>query len=131
MWPLGVVEEVPPFRRRVLGGASIRRYVSLREPHPRLCTFASPRRVPSGHGVKNHAWGPPSAGISGHGTYYRLIFFFYGNRRMRPLRGRERMWAGRVPGVCDPGLYDGYAPLLRIPQICCTPRGAEDKRFNP
>ena len=28
----------------------VRRYVSLRETHPRLCTFASPRRVPSGHG---------------------------------------------------------------------------------
>ena len=31
-------------------GGILRRYVSLREPHPRLCTFASPRRMPSGHG---------------------------------------------------------------------------------
>ena len=33
------------------GGALIRRYVSLRETHLRLCTFASPRRVPAGHGI--------------------------------------------------------------------------------
>jgi hypothetical protein len=31
-------------------GGILRRYVSLREPHPRLCTFASPRRAPSGLG---------------------------------------------------------------------------------
>ena len=40
------------------GGALIRRYVSLREPHLRLCTFASPRRVPAGHGDR-WAWKPP------------------------------------------------------------------------
>ena len=46
--PSGGVEEVPPYRRG-MRGASIRRYVSLRETHLRLCTFASPRRVPVGH----------------------------------------------------------------------------------
>ncbi len=42
------------------GTASIRRYVSLREPHLRLCTFASPRRVPSGHGAFS---GPAPTGM--------------------------------------------------------------------
>ena len=47
--PAGLGCEVPP-SGRVCVGVSVRRYVSLREPHLRLCTFASPRRVPSGHG---------------------------------------------------------------------------------
>lgn len=31
-------------------------------------------------------------------------------KRMRPRRGREESWGGWFPGVCDPGLCDGYAP---------------------
>jgi hypothetical protein len=47
--PAGLSCEVPPSGRGVWVFL-VRRYVSLRETHPRLCTFASPRRVPSGHG---------------------------------------------------------------------------------
>jgi hypothetical protein len=32
-----------------------RRYGTLREPHPRLCTFASLRRAPAGHGSFPHS----------------------------------------------------------------------------
>ena len=48
--------EVPPSGRGDRGVLPFRRYVSLREPHLRLCTFASPRRVPSGH-EGHRAWG--------------------------------------------------------------------------
>ena len=41
---------------------------------------------------------------------------------MRPLRGREELWGGWLPGVWDPGLCDGYAPHTLI---CCPPQGAE------
>ena len=36
---------------------------------------------------------------------------------MRPLQGRVRPWGGRVPGVCDPGLWDGYALHTSIMRI--------------
>ena len=52
--------EVPPSGRGYVGAASVRRYLTLWERHLRLCTFASPRRAPSGHG------GPCVHKSSGH-----------------------------------------------------------------
>ena len=90
-------------------GGILRRYVSLREPHLRLCTFASPRRAPSGHEqrrTENRRWAQ--------------IGLWDG--WMRPLRGREESWGGCFPEVYDPGLCYGYAPHTLI---CCTPEGVQ------
>ena len=56
--PAGLSPEVPPSGRGYVWVFLVRRYVSLRETHPRLCTFASPRRVPSGHGANGESPGP-------------------------------------------------------------------------
>ena len=88
------------------GAASIRRHVSLREPHLRLCTFVSPRRAPSGHGDiwecrppgmetdwRGDRWGKVTGmETDGHGTSADASCF------------------SAEIGGCDPGLCYGYAP---------------------
>jgi hypothetical protein len=94
------------------GTASIRRYVSLREPHLRLCTFASPRRVPSGHGAFS---GPAPTGRNPDRKKFRVMGWVWsGNRRLR-------RWGRLVYGM----------GMLRIPQICCTLGGAEERGVCP
>lgn len=47
---------------------------------------------------------------------------------MRPLRGRKGVGGGWYPGSATPGYSMG---MLRIPDICCTPRGCREKRRVP
>jgi len=92
----GLSPEVPPSGRGVWGGASVRRYVSLRETHPRLCTFASPRRVPTGHGdgweksrVMRWAWNPPDVNLNGEKPRVRI------EKSQEP----QRRYLARRPGL--------------------------------
>ncbi len=43
--------------------------------------------------------------------------------RLRPLRGRGRMWGIGYPGSATPGYVMG---MLRIPKIYCTPYGVQN-----
>ena len=100
------------------GAGSIRRHVSLREPHLRLCTFASPRRVPSGHGVR-WAWRPPGTNPDRENHNRRLRRFaqilLEGMSGCDPYGVVEGVGDVSYPGSATPGYGMG---MLRIPQIC-------------
>ena len=123
--------EVPPLRRGT-GGDSIRRHVSLREPHLWLCTFASPRRVPSGQEVR-WSWRPMGKILTADYADERRLLRREQADATPPGSGKN---VGRiVPGVCDPGLCYGYAPhtLRMLHPVGCSrkltrvPSGHEDR----
>ena len=76
--------------------APFRRYLPLRERHLRLCTFASPRRAPSGH---KDSWARRQVGMetSGH----------------KDIRAWRQRWACRPPGTGRARHRDLYARTSR------------------